>query len=196
MQGIARGQDKHRHAAAGHVGAAQAPGQLQPIHARQANVDDGRIERFVAQHILGPLAAAHPVHGITRVGEPQLMPLATITSSSTRSRRMVRPRSVRPDHGAVGLLGQNFEQHGVHAAINDVHGVHAGLGGVQRAAILGNMPPEMVPSANSSSMRRAVRSVSRLPALSSTPGVFVSSISFSALSTSARLLATTSALML
>ena len=50
----------------------------------------------------------------------------------------MRPRSVRPDHGAVGLLGQNFEQHGVwHAAINDVHGVHAGLGGVQRARNLG-----------------------------------------------------------
>ena len=33
------------------------------------------------------------------------------------------------------------------------------------------MPPEMVPSANSSSISRAVRSVSKLPALSSTPGV-------------------------
>ena len=47
-------------------------------------------------------------------------------------------------------------------------------------AILGNMPPDKVPSANIASISRAERSVSRLPALSSTPGVLVSSSSFSA----------------
>ena len=37
--------------------------------------------------------------------------------------------------------------------------------------ILGSMPPEMVPSANSASISFEVRSVSSWPALSSTPGV-------------------------
>ncbi|CKS20732.1 Uncharacterised protein [Mycobacterium tuberculosis] len=63
-------------------------------------------------------------------------------------------------------------------------------------SIFGSMPPEMVPSANRSSISRALRLVSSLPSLSSTPGVLVSSMSFSALSTVANLPATTSALML
>ena len=47
-------------------------------------------------------------------------------------------RSVRANHGAVGLVGQNFQQHGVgHTAIDDVHRVHAALGGLQRTADLG-----------------------------------------------------------
>ena len=63
-------------------------------------------------------------------------------------------------------------------------------------AILGNMPPDKVPSANSASISRALKSVSKLPALSSTPGVLVNNTSFSAFKTSASLPATTSALML
>ena len=63
-------------------------------------------------------------------------------------------------------------------------------------AILGSMPPLSVPSSNIASIWRAVRSVSSLPSLSSTPGVLVSITSFSAFSTVASLLATRSALML
>src|SRR5690606_28522744 len=62
--------------------------------------------------------------------------------------------------------------------------------------IFGSMPPLMVPSANSSSMLDAVRPVSRLPFLSSTPGVFVIMISFSACMICAIRPATRSALML
>ena len=58
------------------------------------------------------------------------------------------------------------------------------------------MSPLIVPSAKRSSISRALRLVSSLPLLSSTPGVLVSIISFSAFSTSASLPATTSALML
>ena len=61
--------------------------------------------------------------------------------------------------------------------------------------IFGNMPPDSVPSATSSSICFGVRPVSSLPLLSSTPGVLVNSTSFSAFSTSANLPATTSALM-
>ena len=39
---------------------------------------------------------------------------------------------------AVGLIGQDLEQHRVrHAAVDDVHRVDAALGGVERAADLG-----------------------------------------------------------
>src|SRR6185503_1351778 len=62
--------------------------------------------------------------------------------------------------------------------------------------ILGSMPPEMVPLANSSSTFFEDSPVRRLPFLSSTPGVLVSTISFSAFSISATLPATRSALML
>ena len=62
--------------------------------------------------------------------------------------------------------------------------------------ILGSMPPEIVPSANSASISLAVRPVSSVPCLSSTPTVLVMSTSFSALSVSASLPATRSALML
>src|SRR3989338_8068170 len=61
--------------------------------------------------------------------------------------------------------------------------------------IFGNMPPDNVPSATRLSMSFGVKPESRLPSLSSTPGVLVSSTSFSALSTSASLPATRSALM-
>src|SRR3990167_7095878 len=50
-------------------------------------------------------------------------------------------------------------------------------------AILGIMPPLIVPSSTSSSMRRGVSSVKSLPSLSSTPGMLVSISSFSAFST-------------
>ncbi len=62
--------------------------------------------------------------------------------------------------------------------------------------IFGSMPPEMVPSANISSISRADRSVTRLPCLSCTPAMLVIMISFSAFRISAILPATTSALML
>src|SRR5262245_41411982 len=62
--------------------------------------------------------------------------------------------------------------------------------------ILGSMPPEMTPFATRSSMRRGVSPVRSFPSLSSTPGVLVSTTSFSARSTSAILPATRSALML
>src|SRR6185295_121491 len=62
--------------------------------------------------------------------------------------------------------------------------------------ILGSMPPEMTPFATRSSMRRGVSPVRSLPSLSRTPGVLVSTTSFSARSTSASLPATRSALML
>ena len=40
--------------------------------------------------------------------------------------------SVRPDHSAKCLFGQDFEQQRMlNSAINDVHGVDAGLGGIQ-----------------------------------------------------------------
>ena len=62
--------------------------------------------------------------------------------------------------------------------------------------IFGSMPPETTPFATRSSIFFGVSPVSSLPALSSTPGVFVSTTSFSARSTSASLPATRSALML
>ena len=62
--------------------------------------------------------------------------------------------------------------------------------------IFGSMPPEIVPSANISSISRAERSVTRLPCLSITPGILVIMINFSAFSISAILPATRSALML
>jgi hypothetical protein len=52
--------------------AAQAPGQLQAVHARQADVDDGGVEGFALQDFLGPLGAADPVDRVTGVAEPQL----------------------------------------------------------------------------------------------------------------------------
>ena len=46
--------------------------------------------------------------------------------------------SMGADHGAVGLVRQNLQEHGVgHATVNDVHGVDATLGSVQRTADLG-----------------------------------------------------------
>src|SRR5688500_324542 len=62
--------------------------------------------------------------------------------------------------------------------------------------ILGSMPPEITPFATSSSILRGVSPVRSLPSLSSTPGVLVSTTSFSARSTSASFPATRSALML
>ena len=62
--------------------------------------------------------------------------------------------------------------------------------------IFGSMPPEITPFATRSSIFFGVSPVSSLPALSSTPGVLVSTTSFSARSTSASLPATRSALML
>src|SRR5205823_5099405 len=62
--------------------------------------------------------------------------------------------------------------------------------------IFGIMPPEITPFATRSSIFFGVSPVSSLPALSSTPGVLVSTTSFSARSTSASLPATRSALML
>ena len=50
----------------------QAAREFKPIHGRQADVDDGGVKRLGAQHLFGPFAAAHPVHRVTRVGEPQL----------------------------------------------------------------------------------------------------------------------------
>ena len=55
------------------------------------------------------------------------------------------------------------------AAIDDVTALAAVLAS-SAEPIFGSMPPEMVPSANSSSMRFGVMPVSRLPSLSSTPG--------------------------
>ena len=106
--------------------------------------------------------------------------------------------SARTDHRAVGLLGQDLEQHRVrHAAVDDVHRVDAALRRVERR------PRSSAACRRRSCRRRTarrsrarVRSVSSLPSLSSTPGVLVSIISFSAFSTSASLPATTSALML
>jgi len=63
-------------------------------------------------------------------------------------------------------------------------------------AILGSMPPDRAPEATIASISRGVTPVSRLPFSSNTPGVLVSSISFSARSTSASLPATRSELML
>ena len=119
------------------------------------------------------------------------------TRPPAQPRRAMRA-SMRADHRAVGLVGQDLEQHRVrHAAVDDVHRVDAVLRRVERATrSSAACRREIVPSANSSSISRAVRSVSSLPFLSSTPGVLVSSISFSAFSTSASLPATTSALML
>jgi hypothetical protein len=62
--------------------------------------------------------------------------------------------------------------------------------------IFGSMPPEITPLLTRSSIFFGVRPVSSRPSLSSTPGVLVMTISFSAPSTSASLPATRSALML
>jgi hypothetical protein len=72
LQRIAGGENHHRHGGTGHAGAAQAAGQLQPIHVRQADADDGGTERPGAQHLFGALATAHPIHRTAGVGEPPL----------------------------------------------------------------------------------------------------------------------------
>ncbi|MNT66218.1 hypothetical protein D3C72_2042680 [compost metagenome] len=72
MQGVAGGEDEHRHRRTCHIGAAQAARQLQAVHGGQANVDDGGVERLCAQHLFRALATAHPVHGIARIGQAQL----------------------------------------------------------------------------------------------------------------------------
>src|SRR3990167_3156504 len=46
--------------------------------------------------------------------------------------------SMTTDHGAVGLIGQDLQQHGMrHTAVDDVPGVPASLGGTERGRNLG-----------------------------------------------------------
>jgi hypothetical protein len=98
---------------------------------------------------------------------------SSISASTCRicTRRSPGLGRLRADHRAVGLVGQDLQQHGVrHAAVDDVHRVDAALGGVQRAGDLGQhaaadgaVGKQLVDAA-----RRQVGS--SLPALSSTPG--------------------------
>ena len=92
--------------------AADLLGHRQPVHVRQADVDDGRIEALVAQHLFGPFTAADPVDGVPFTSEPQLdaaghhevifhqqqshapvssMALSAATSQNRRARRPRRP---------------------------------------------------------------------------------------------------------
>ena len=119
----------------------------------------------------------------------------TARPGATRASALLEPRA---DHRAVGLLGQHLEQHRVrHAAVDDVDGVDAVLRRVERRLDLRQHAAARSCRRRTARRSRArVRSVSSLPDLSSTPGMLVSIISFSAFSTSASLPATTSALML
>ena len=72
MQRVARGQDQHRHLRVRHLGQTQPLGELQPIHAGQADVDDRHIEGLGPQHLFGALAAAHPIDRIACIRQAQL----------------------------------------------------------------------------------------------------------------------------
>ncbi len=48
------------------------------------------------------------------------------------------PGSMRPNHGSIGLLGQDLEQHGMgHAAVDDVNRVHTASRRLQGALNFG-----------------------------------------------------------
>ena len=53
-----------------------------------------------------------------------------------RRRGLGQPLLAAADHGAVGLVGQNFQQHGVrHAPIDDMYGIDPGLGRINGASL-------------------------------------------------------------
>ena len=55
-----------------------------------------------------------------------------------QSRPPNSPGSVRPNHGAKSLLGQNLQQHGMrYASVDDVDGVDAAFGRVKCASNFG-----------------------------------------------------------
>ena len=74
---------------------------------------------------LGPDAASNLMHVMTPSMPPKKAgSTATFVPVGFSGIRLgpAAPASVRPDHRAVGLLGQNFKQHGMrHAPVNDVN---------------------------------------------------------------------------
>ena len=61
---------------------------------------------------------------------------AVAATAADASSRPVRPggRSVRADHRAVGLVGQDFQQQRMrHPAVDDVDRIHTAFGGIERA---------------------------------------------------------------
>jgi len=105
--------------------------------------------------------------------------------------------SLAADQGADSFIGENLKQQRVSTRPSMMCTLFTPPRAASRAdPILGSMPPDSVPSATSASILLGVSPVSSLPFLSNTPGVLVSTTSFSARSTSASLPATKSALML
>src|SRR4051794_40045466 len=101
------------------------------------------------------------------------------------------------DQGTDTLVGQNFEEQRVrHAPVDDVHALHAVPRCVECRADLRNHAARDDPFRHQVVDLFGVRPVRSSPSLSSTPGVLVSTTSFSALRISASLPATRSALML
>ncbi|MNG94414.1 hypothetical protein D3C79_534250 [compost metagenome] len=69
FQRIARGKDQHRHVMAGLAPLAQ---QIQPIQARQAEIEDHRIVRRAFQRIFTDQPVGKPVQIKTELGQPGL----------------------------------------------------------------------------------------------------------------------------
>src|SRR6218665_515814 len=69
---------------------------------------------------------------------PQIRRRTTTFGKKANDLHTARVRSMAADHGAEGLVGQDFEQHRMrHPAIDDVHGMHSRLGGIECASYLG-----------------------------------------------------------
>ena len=105
LQRIARRQDQHGHGRALDGAAAQAACELQPVDARQADVDHGQVEGFLGQHLQGALGTADPVHGIPRIGQPQLDAAGHHHIVFHKKQTHIKPKKQKPPKGGLQQTG-------------------------------------------------------------------------------------------